>query len=166
MLMTEKGMAVRVHTKDLSVIGRNTQGYRLVRLEEGDKLSILAPVVAEDEVGLLAAIAIPKFGGMLVRAKEAKAKARLGSLRSAVSIYTADMEGRFPEILTGVVPNHISMIPEIGIPSPVNHGDNNANRATLNDWASDEAWVYNSATGKLFINCTHTDTKGSTWSTF
>jgi type II secretory pathway pseudopilin PulG len=64
-------------------------------------------------IGLLAAIAIPKFGGMLVRAKEAKAKARLGSLRSAVSIYTADMEGRFPEILTGVVPNHISMIPEI-----------------------------------------------------
>jgi DNA gyrase subunit A len=49
MLMTEKGMAVRVHTKDLSVIGRNTQGYRLVRMEEGDKLSILAPVVAEEE---------------------------------------------------------------------------------------------------------------------
>jgi DNA gyrase subunit A len=37
MLMTEKGMAVRVHAKDLSVIGRNTQGYRLVRMEEGDK---------------------------------------------------------------------------------------------------------------------------------
>ena len=51
MLMTEKGMAVRVHAKDLSVIGRNTQGYRLVRMEEGDKLSILAPVVAEDEEG-------------------------------------------------------------------------------------------------------------------
>jgi DNA gyrase subunit A len=49
MLMTEKGMAVRVHAKDLSVIGRNTQGYRFLRLEEGDKLSILAPVVAEDE---------------------------------------------------------------------------------------------------------------------
>ena len=49
MLMTEKGMAVRVHTKDLSVIGRNTQGYRLVRMEEGDKLAILAPVVADDE---------------------------------------------------------------------------------------------------------------------
>ncbi|MBL0058923.1 MAG: DNA gyrase subunit A [Elusimicrobia bacterium] len=49
MLMTEKGMAVRVHTKDLSVIGRNTQGYRLVRMEEGDKLAILAPVVADEE---------------------------------------------------------------------------------------------------------------------
>nr|MBP9698971.1 DNA gyrase subunit A [Elusimicrobiota bacterium] len=49
MLMTEKGMAVRVHAKDLSVIGRNTQGYRLVRMEEGDKLAILAPVVADGD---------------------------------------------------------------------------------------------------------------------
>jgi DNA gyrase subunit A len=49
MLMTEKGMAVRVHAKDLSVIGHNTQGYRLVRLEEGDKLSILALVVKDDD---------------------------------------------------------------------------------------------------------------------
>jgi DNA gyrase subunit A len=51
MLMTEKGMAVRVHTRDLSVIGRNTQGYRFLRLEEGDKLSIIAPVVAEEDAG-------------------------------------------------------------------------------------------------------------------
>jgi DNA gyrase subunit A len=49
MLMTEKGMAVRVHVKDLSVIGRNTQGYRLLRLEEGDKLATVAPVVVEEE---------------------------------------------------------------------------------------------------------------------
>ncbi|HMX93704.1 MAG TPA: DNA gyrase subunit A [Elusimicrobiota bacterium] len=49
MLMTEKGMTVRVHAKDLSVIGRNTQGYRLIRMEEGDKLANIAPVVAEEE---------------------------------------------------------------------------------------------------------------------
>lgn len=49
MLMTEKGMTVRVHVKDLSVIGRNTQGYRLIRMEEGDKLANIAPVVVEEE---------------------------------------------------------------------------------------------------------------------
>ena len=48
---TDGGMAVRVHTRDLSVIGRNTQGYRFLRLEEGDKLSIIAPVVAEEDAG-------------------------------------------------------------------------------------------------------------------
>jgi DNA gyrase subunit A len=49
MLMTEKGMAVRVHVKDLSTIGRNTQGYRLIKLEEGDKLATVATVVVEDD---------------------------------------------------------------------------------------------------------------------
>jgi DNA gyrase subunit A len=49
MLMTEKGMAVRIHIKDLSTIGRNTQGYRLIKLETGDKLATVAPVVAEDD---------------------------------------------------------------------------------------------------------------------
>ena len=117
-------------------------------------------------VGLLSAIAIPKFGGMLIRSKEAKAKARLGSLRSAVSIYTADNEGRFPSDLSVVTPNYISMIPEIEIPSPVNHGSSNASRTTMDDWAMNEAWVYTSVTGKLIVNCSHTDTQGSTWSRF
>lgn len=117
-------------------------------------------------IGLLSAIAIPRFGGMLIRSKEAKAKARLGSLRSAVSIYTADSEGRFPQALTAVTPRYISMVPEIEIPSPTSHGSNSAARTTLNDWASNEAWVYQSSTGKLFINCSHRDTQGSTWSTY
>jgi DNA gyrase subunit A len=47
MIMTEKGMAIRLHCKDLSVISRNTQGVRLVRLEDGDKVAALASVVAD-----------------------------------------------------------------------------------------------------------------------
>ncbi|MBK7573788.1 MAG: prepilin-type N-terminal cleavage/methylation domain-containing protein [Elusimicrobia bacterium] len=117
-------------------------------------------------IGLLAAIAIPKFGGMLVRSKEAKAKARLGSLRSALNIYYSDCEGIFPATVSGVAPRYIEQVPEIEIPSPVNHGGSNVARTTLDDWASNEAWVYSSATGLLFINCSHVDSKGSTWSTF
>jgi DNA gyrase subunit A len=49
MIMTEKGMAIRLKCKDLSVISRNTQGVRLVRLQEGDKVAALASVVPEDE---------------------------------------------------------------------------------------------------------------------
>jgi DNA gyrase subunit A len=30
---------VRTPVKDISVVGRNTQGVRLIRLEEGDQLS-------------------------------------------------------------------------------------------------------------------------------
>src|SRR6185295_12224911 len=34
MLITEKGMIIRLNTKDISTIGRNTQGVRLIQLDE------------------------------------------------------------------------------------------------------------------------------------
>jgi DNA gyrase subunit A len=39
MLMSSNGVLVRTPVKDISVVGRNTQGVRLIRLEEGDQLS-------------------------------------------------------------------------------------------------------------------------------
>ena len=47
-------------------------------------------------IGLLAAIAIPKFANLVVKAKEASIKGKLGTLRSAISIYYADNEGIYP----------------------------------------------------------------------
>ena len=38
MLMSQSGVLVRTPVKDISVVGRNTQGVRLIRLEEGDQL--------------------------------------------------------------------------------------------------------------------------------
>ncbi len=49
MLMTEKGMTIRLPVKGVSVIGRNVQGVRLLRLEEGDKLAAIAYIVKEEE---------------------------------------------------------------------------------------------------------------------
>jgi len=49
MLMTEKGMTIRLPVKDVSVIGRNVQGVRLLRLDEGDKLAAIAYIVKEEE---------------------------------------------------------------------------------------------------------------------
>jgi DNA gyrase subunit A len=51
MLMTAKGITIRLPIKDVSVIGRNVQGVRLVRLEEGDKLAAIATVLKEAETG-------------------------------------------------------------------------------------------------------------------
>jgi DNA gyrase subunit A len=44
MLMSQNGALVRTPVKDISVVGRNTQGVRLIRLEEGDQLSGLERV--------------------------------------------------------------------------------------------------------------------------
>ncbi len=39
MLMSQNGTLVRTSVAEISVVGRNTQGVRLIRLEEGDELS-------------------------------------------------------------------------------------------------------------------------------
>lgn len=49
MVMTEKGKIIRMSCKTLRSISRNTQGVRLVRLEEGDKIASLETVIPEEE---------------------------------------------------------------------------------------------------------------------
>jgi DNA gyrase subunit A len=50
MLITKNGMIIRLNTADISTIGRNTQGVRLIQLEESDQLVSVARL-AEREVG-------------------------------------------------------------------------------------------------------------------
>ena len=50
MVMTEQGKAIRLRCKDIKTISRNTQGVRLVRLEEGDKVARVAPIAVEPPV--------------------------------------------------------------------------------------------------------------------
>ena len=47
MIMTEKGKTIRLRCKDIKVISRNTQGVRLVKLDEGDKVGHVAAIVLE-----------------------------------------------------------------------------------------------------------------------
>jgi len=49
MLMTARGMSIRLSAKEVSLIGRNVQGVRLLRQEQDDKLATIAPVAKEDE---------------------------------------------------------------------------------------------------------------------
>jgi DNA gyrase subunit A len=51
MLMTQNGITIRMRVESISVIGRNVQGVRLVRLEEGDKVAAVASVVKDEESG-------------------------------------------------------------------------------------------------------------------
>ena len=49
MVITEKGMAIRIRCEEIRSVGRNAQGVRLVKLEEGDKIAKVTPVVKEEE---------------------------------------------------------------------------------------------------------------------
>ena len=49
MLITERGVVIRMKVEDLRPMGRSTQGVRLVRLDEGDRLVAAIPVEREPD---------------------------------------------------------------------------------------------------------------------
>jgi prepilin-type N-terminal cleavage/methylation domain-containing protein len=124
-------------------------------------------------IGLLAAIAIPKFANLVIKAKEASIKGKLGCLRSAVSIYYADNEGQWPADPTNcliVGSRYLDSIPIINIPTTHAH-DGPLPQFTIgifNDnqfnTTSGGPWCFYSSTGRLVVNCSHTDSAGTTWS--
>ncbi len=50
MLISMKGIIIRFPLKDIRPIGRNTQGVRMIKLDEGDTLVAVARVVPEEDV--------------------------------------------------------------------------------------------------------------------
>ena len=49
MLITDKGKIIRLRGSEISVIGRNTQGVKLIELEPGEKVMALARLAEKDE---------------------------------------------------------------------------------------------------------------------
>jgi len=49
MLITSGGQMVRIAVKDIREAGRNTQGVKLINLDEADKLQAIAPVISESD---------------------------------------------------------------------------------------------------------------------
>ena len=49
MIITGTGVIIRIHSKDISVLGRNTQGVTLMRTSEGGKVVSIAKLISEKE---------------------------------------------------------------------------------------------------------------------
>jgi len=63
MLITEKGMIIRLNTAEISTIGRNTQGFRMIQLEEGDHLVSVARLAEREDDDESLAGPAPAGGG-------------------------------------------------------------------------------------------------------
>ena len=49
MLITIQGVVLRQSVKKLSILGRNTQGFRLIKVDKGDKVADVARVIKEED---------------------------------------------------------------------------------------------------------------------
>lgn len=120
-------------------------------------------------IAVLASIAVPKFIELLRRSQEGASKGSLGSIRSVLKIYYAEME-TYPADLAALTlsTKYLDSIPAVKTPSY--HPDNAAVRLAA---ASDDAggWLYDNVPGdanfaNVVVNCTHTDSKGSVWAQY
>jgi type II secretory pathway pseudopilin PulG len=125
-------------------------------------------------IGILAAIAIPKFAELIRKSGEGASKGNLGAIRSALSIYYGDMEGQYPSQVAGltVAGKYLAVIPNAKTPSY--HTDTSTEvdgTMAVDDAVNTGQWAYNNVTGdtnlgSVLIGCTHTDTKGSIWTSY
>jgi type II secretory pathway pseudopilin PulG len=123
-------------------------------------------------IGILAAIAIPKFAELIRKSGEGASKGNLGSIRSALSIYYGDLEGTYPDTMSALTLNgkYLTSIPNAKAPNY--HPDLSTEvDALLSAPTNAGGWLYNNTIGNanvggLLVNCTHTDSKGTVWTTY
>ena len=132
-------------------------------------------------IGILAAVAIPKFAEMIRKSKEGSSKGSLSALRSALTIYLSDNEGLQPlsrsintnaQLLIAMTPKYMEFFPTCKLGTY--HSDSSAVQIDVTTGASGSfdgtkssgvsdtnGWVYTSSgDGAFWANCSHTDTKG------
>jgi prepilin-type N-terminal cleavage/methylation domain-containing protein len=123
-------------------------------------------------IGILAAIAIPKFADMLEKSREGSTKGNVGALKAASGIYYGDNPGVWPTTLDTANVFRYSMyidgIPAVKVTgkfdssstgySPVGLTVAQVAGGTVPNSRS-AGWMYDSTGGKLYVNSTLQDSK-------
>ena len=121
-------------------------------------------------IGILAAIAIPRFARLVDKAREAATQGGLGALRSAVTIYYGRHDGIFPTNISpglgflGVGQDDcIDKIPLVTLLRELGHDDAKTVDNVMDHTAD---WCYLSGSGEVLVDCFCLDLDGeivSTW---
>jgi len=157
-----------------------------IKKSKGFTLIELMIVVAI--IGILAAVAIPKFADLVNKSKEAAVKGTLGAVRSAISIYYGDQEGVYatnaydaltatnkympavqnvPSLGVYVIPKTNSTLANPGHTGGFYSNLSGAAGVLLSTTFSDATpLMYDSTTGSVWVNCTHNDTKSIIWTSY
>ncbi|MBI2069298.1 MAG: type II secretion system protein [Elusimicrobia bacterium] len=133
-------------------------------------------------IGILAAIAIPKFAELVRKAQEGRTRGNLSAIRSALSIYYSDSEGMPPLDIDALFANSkylksqdaldciIPAFSDVGNPGHHNTGGDEVNSVEFSSTVDTGNWKYiNNNTsinwGHFYIGCAHNDSKSVIWNT-
>ena len=126
-------------------------------------------------IGILAAIAIPRFAQMLEKSKEGATKGNIGALKSASEIYYGNWQGIWPTTLwsssTFSFSQNLDAIPLVKvtgafIAAPTNPSGNIVTYTTINlvPTGQSSGWLYDSTGGYVFVNSTIKDSQSMAYS--
>ena len=140
---------------------RNQRGFTLIEL-------VIIIVI----LGILAAVAIPKYQDLSGEAKEAAARSALGGLRSGITIFYANQAvatgtADWPTIAELRAPGTVMAqeIPanpyqtEVNVPDSIVDADGIAKGTTIGNGG----WAYNESTGEIWLNTNTTDVNENQW---
>lgn len=153
-----------------------------MKISRGFTLIELMIVVAI--IGVLAAIAVPKFADLINKSREGATRGNLSAIRSALTAYYGDNEAIFPAgpagsnttfLQSSLVPKYLGKWPEAYTPG-LHHKTDTVDTISGGDPAAsdptdDGEWVYVSNSlsgdwGRINVECYHQDLRGVVWSTY
>lgn len=121
-------------------------------------------------IGILSLMAGVKLSTAIQRTYESRNKAHLKTIRTAISMYTADNGGRYPsdDLTSLITGGYLKRIPPNRV-LPYHWGGNTVGAgSTAAMGANPGHWYYfnvpgEAKYGQVVVNCNHPDSKGVAW---
>jgi prepilin-type N-terminal cleavage/methylation domain-containing protein len=170
------------------VFGKS-DGANLFKIKKMKKkgFTLIELMIVVAIIGILAGISIPKMANLIYKSKEGATKGSLGTLRSATTIYYAEMEGVYPNAVKAdgtlaannddiatfsdapMLTKYLDKCPTVRLSNRLGLTDTNACVfcSAVGLFAADQAssgkwWYRGQQVGDIFVAaCGFTDTKGA-----
>lgn len=142
--------------------------------------TLIELMIAVAVIGIIASIGIPKFSELIRKSSEGSTRGNLATIRSALSIYFSENEGKYPtdpgslSAPTIAGPGkYMNNIPTVNIRP---YGGNSSFNLSATTQTNTLGWGYNpvegttvggsKSYGDIWVDSTCTDSKATVWNTY